>query len=76
MGPWTINLLRRVEPEKRLHAAAWIFWVSIVLGVTSVVLLAQGGYEKVLLAISWGAVTLTAVDVILTADVRVDDEDD
>lgn len=70
MGRWTIAFLRRIDPERRLLAAAWVFWASIILGVLTVAFLAKGPYEKVLLAISWGAISLTAVDVILTADVR------
>jgi len=70
MARWTIHLLRRCPPHQRLHIAAWLFWVSILLGVVSTLFLAKGGYEKVLMAISWGAITITAVDVVLTADTR------
>lgn len=74
MGRWTIALLRRVSPERRVHAAAWLFWITIALGAVSVVFLATSPYERVLMAISWGAITITCGDLILTADVR-DNED-
>jgi hypothetical protein len=74
MGRWTIMLLRRINPEARLHAAAYMFWISVLLGAASVLFLAQGGYEKVLMAISWGAISVTAIDVVLTADVRKEEE--
>lgn len=70
MGQWTVKCLRRVEPETRLHIASYLFWISIVLGAISTAFIAKGGFEKILMAISWGAITITCVDVILMADVR------
>lgn len=70
MAAWTIRLLRRVEPETRLHVASYLFWVSIALGTYCTFFVAKGGFEMILMAISWLAVTLTCVDMILTADVR------
>lgn len=70
MGAWTIKLLRRVEPETRLHVASYMFWITIFLGTYCTLFVAKGGFEMILMAISWLAVTLTCVDVILTADVR------
>lgn len=70
MGAWTIRLLRRVEPETRLHVASYLFWISILLGTYCTFFVAKGGFEMILMAISWLAVTLTCIDVILTADVR------
>ncbi len=74
MGRWTIQLLRCVPTETRLHVAAYLYWISIILGVYSTLYIANGGFEKILMAISWLAVTLTCVDVILTADVRDNDD--
>jgi hypothetical protein len=70
VGRWTVHLLRRLDPAQRLHVAAWLFWLSILGGVLSTLLLAHSGYERVLMGISWGAITITTVDVVLTADVR------
>lgn len=70
MGAWTIKLLRRVSPEARLHAASYLFWATIILGSYCTAFVASGGFQKILMAISWGAITVTCVDVILTADVR------
>ncbi len=67
-------MLRRIAPETRLHAASYLFWVSILLGTYCTFFVAKGGFEMILMAISWLAVTLTCLDVILTADVR-DNED-
>lgn len=74
MGQWTIDLLRRIPTETRLRVAAYLFWISLVLGVYCTLFVAKDAFEKILMAISWLAVTLTCVDVILTADVR-DNED-
>lgn len=69
-------MLRKIDPETRLNVAAYMFWISIILGALSVMFLANNGYEQVLMAISWGAITVTCLDVILTADVRAEDSSD
>lgn len=70
MGAWTIRLLRSVAPEKRLIVSAYIFWISILLGTACTIWVARGGFEKILMAISWLAVTITALDVVLTAEIK------
>lgn len=70
MGRWTIRLLKCLPTEKRLFAAAYLFWISIVLGVYCTLFVAKGAFEQILMAISWLAVTFTAIDIILTADTR------
>lgn len=75
MGKLTIKLLRMIPPEKRLTAAAHLFWYSIFGGTYSVIFLARNPYEQVLMAISWGAITITCYDVISTADVRAEQEE-
>lgn len=58
------------NPEHRFRGAVVMFIVSVIGGVYSVVWLAHGGYEKVLMGISWGAITITAMDLMATTDVR------
>lgn len=70
MGAWTVRLLRKVDTETRLHVASYLFWISIVLGTYCTIFVSKGGFEKILMAISWLAVTITCVDVVLTSDVR------
>lgn len=74
MGRWTIELLRRVSPETRLHVASYLFWLSLLGGIVSTAVFATGGFERVVMAISWLAITISCVDVILTADVRDNEE--
>jgi hypothetical protein len=74
MGRLTIKLLRRISPNQRLIGAAYLFWWSIVGGTISTVWIAQTANQKVLMAISWGAITITAYDVIVTSDVRAEQE--
>jgi hypothetical protein len=74
VGSWTIKLLRRVSPEARLHAASYALWASLALGIYCTFFVAKGGFEMILMAISWLAVTLTCIDMILTADVRDNEE--
>lgn len=75
MSNWTIRLLKCVDPEDRLHWAARVFWWSVVLGILSVVFLCSGWFERVLMAISWLAVNITCIDIILTTDVRAKEEE-
>lgn len=74
MGRITINFLRRLDPERRLIVSVYLFWASIVGGIYSCVWVATSAYEKILMGISWGAITLTAIDVIVTSDVRAEQE--
>jgi hypothetical protein len=67
---WTIRLLKRIDPEERLLWAARLFWFSIVGGIVSTVFFAEGGFQRIVMAISWVAITVTCTDVTLTADVR------
>ena len=70
MSRWTIKWLKSIEPERRLLWAALLFWFSIFLGIMSVVFLCNSGFERVLMAISWGAITVTCIDIVATTDVR------
>lgn len=70
MARWTIRWLRKIKPERRLIMAARLFWWSIFLGILSIVFLCDNGFERVLMAISWGAITVTCVDIVATTDVR------
>lgn len=70
MSKYLIRLLRKFSPEVRLLWASRIFIWSIVLGTVCTVFISKTAFERILMAISWGAITITALDVVLTADVR------
>jgi hypothetical protein len=70
MARWTIRWLKKTRPELRLLWAARLFWICNVLGILSVIFLCKTGFERVLMAISWGAITITCVDIVATTDVR------
>ena len=70
MGQWTVKWLKNFDPADRLLWAARLFWVTIFLGVLSVLFLCNTGFERVLMAISWGAITVTCIDIVATTDVR------
>lgn len=70
MGRLTIRWLKRADPAKRLLWAVWLLWASLFLGVLSTIFLCDTGFERVLMAISWGAITITCVDIVATTDVR------
>lgn len=75
MGQLTIRLLRRIDPETRLTVAAYLFWISIGAGIASCLWLTNNWYEKVLMGISWGAITITCIDIIVSADIRAEVEE-
>lgn len=69
-GRLTIRALRRVDPEARLRWAARLFWLTLAAGTYCTFWVATNPYESILMAISWGAITITCVDIIATSDVR------
>lgn len=75
MSRWTVHWLQSLKPEVRLVYAARLFWGSVVLGILSVAFLCNTGFERVLMAISWGAITITCVDIVCTTDVRAKEEE-
>lgn len=64
-----------VNPKIRFYASVIMFVLSIAGGVYSTAVLAKSSYEKTLMAISWGAITITAIDLMATTDVRKDNDD-
>jgi hypothetical protein len=70
ISKWTIRWLQKISPLKRLEWAANIFWWTVVLGILSTLFLCHGWFQRILMIISWGAITITAVDIICTTDVR------
>ncbi len=66
-----LKLANRLKsPRIRFWGSVILFIVSIIGGLYSVIVLAHDSYEKVLMAISWGAITITAMDLMATTDVR------
>lgn len=63
--------------ERRRHASAMIIWAAVLWVASHVgnVVLPPWFFEHVLLAISWGAILATGVDVVQTTDVRVAEEE-
>ena len=59
-----------MNPKARVKGAWVLFFVTVILGVYCTIWVAKTSYERVLIAISWGAITITCVDIILTTDVR------
>lgn len=74
MGRWTVRWLKTVKPERRLLWAALLFWWTVGLGIACTVFLCHTWFERVLMLISWGAITITCVDIVCTTDVRDETE--
>jgi hypothetical protein len=64
-----------MKPRTRKRVALAHLIVSVVAGVACTVFLTDDPYERVLIAISFYAITITAADAWLTADVRTEQED-
>jgi hydrogenase/urease accessory protein HupE len=65
------RLLKRLkDPRVRFWAATALFVLTLILGTLCTLFVAQTPYERVLMAISWGAITITCLDIMATTDVR------
>lgn len=69
------------EPDNRVRAAWGLLWFSLVGWLASHVLLvlthpagASSWVFHLLLALSWQAITFTALNIIISADVRREQE--
>lgn len=76
LGRWTVRLLKKLPPNKRLLIAAWLLWASVFGGIICTTFFASEPFERIVMAISWGAITITCVDVIISSDVRDEIERD
>ncbi len=68
-----VRALDHVEPERRRRWASRIFvWSLIGWGLTHVglIVLPPWFFEHVMVAVSWVAIAITAIDVLSTTDVR------
>ena len=59
-----------MSPTTRRRIAAVHLVASVIGMVAFTVLVAHDPFEKVLMAISWYAITITSADVLATTDVR------
>lgn len=79
IAPFVLRLLDHVDTERRRLYAARILVTSIVGWASAHVILVLTGrtsfFEHCLMAISWAAIAITAIDVVATSDVR-DQQDD
>lgn len=63
------------DPNNRVKGAWALFFLSLALGTYCTIWISQTPFERVLMAISWGAITITCLDVIATTDVRANEKD-
>lgn len=69
----TRRLSRLVTPQLRLRLA-WVLLLGSLVGWPLSVLTFASGEPPTVLGLSWLAITITALDVVSTADVRVQHE--
>jgi hypothetical protein len=58
------------NPKVRFYGAIVLLVISILAGIHSVLFIADSSYERILIGISWGAITLTALDIVATTDIK------
>jgi hypothetical protein len=75
MRKWWSNPQIPLSPVMRLRLAWFILVVSIIGWPISAMTWARGEPQFVL-GLSWLALTLTALDVLATSDVRAEQDDD
>jgi hypothetical protein len=71
--------LAGIDPARRRRFALWMLVVSFVLGHANIGAFALGMVEPALMDaitnyLSWLAITITAMDLVATADVRAEAE--
>jgi hypothetical protein len=74
-----VRALDHVPPNRRRTWASRLFVGSLIgwaLCHIGLLLLPPWFFEHVLLAISWAAISLTAIDVLSTTDVRASEDGD
>lgn len=64
-----------MSPKARVRLA-WFLLVASLIGWPLTALTIAKSEPKVVLGLSWFAITLTALDIVLTADVRKEQDDD
>lgn len=72
-----VRALDHVPPEKRRTWASRVLLLSLAgwaLSHVGLLFLPPWFFEHMVMAISWVAITLTAVDVLSTTDVRANEE--
>lgn len=81
MTRWLIEALERTDPAERKLWAARCLIASVVAAVANVVLYLVGVIDSkalilVTLVLSWLALTITAADLLMTTDVRGEQDSD
>lgn len=65
-----------MNPRTRVKGSWVLLVVSIVAGVYCTIAISRDAFERVLMAISWFAITITALDVLATTDTRAKQEEE
>lgn len=63
------------DPKRRVKAAWIIFWLSCIGWPVSAFTFASSE-PKAILGLSWGAMIITALNIVATCDVRKEQDDD
>lgn len=70
-----------MNPARRRRYAVWLLIVSLVLGHANLIAAQLGTIgpdlnDRITNYLSWLAITLTALDLLATSDVRVEQDDE
>jgi hypothetical protein len=67
--------LAHVSPESRVTAASWLLDVCILAWpITSLTVFKGSATQQAILGLSWLALILTCVDIVVTTDVRAEQD--
>lgn len=75
MARCLIAWLRSIDPEQRVEAAAHLLIFSVVGWPVSALTVFRHEQQGIL-GLSWAAIILTCVDIIVTSDVRQTQEEE
>jgi len=75
MAALVLRWLDRLDPETRRRGAVWML-IGSLIGWPLTALTVARGEPQFILGLSWFAITLTALDVLSTTDVRREQDDD
>jgi small basic protein len=78
---WLLDAFAKIDPHRRRKAALWLLLTSFVLGHLNLGLFFAGlvppeVMDAITNYLSWLAIVITALDLLIGADVRVQQEQD
>lgn len=76
---WLLDKFSQIDPEQRRRSAVWLLVVSFVLGHLNILGFVFGWVSRDVMDaitnyLSWLAITITALDIVISTDIRKEQE--